>query len=348
MSPTMSTAEMAATLGVSPDEAQQLRDVVGGSMMMSPELTKRSPGVLLTAGSFSCRGLADGKVNQDRGLVCYPFGDRALVVVADGHGANGGVVSDFVVKHLVVELSRDDDVRRCFMRVNDKLTTDLHADASTSGTTCVVALLRPESALIAHVGDSRAVVGRRRPGSDVYNAHDLTRDHKPDDPIEKARLQRCGAFVNKPDWSATHRVWLDQACTWPGLAMARSIGDLCVKPVGVTADPDVANYDFHRDDAFLVLATDGVWEFMSSDDVVRIVGLILHNPKNKNKPNLAQICAADLIKCAMKQWKKHEDSYRDDITATVILLPWLPPSAAALQPQPSTAAVGAAAAPAPS
>ena len=56
-----------------------------------------------------------------------------------------------------------------------------------------------------------------------------------------------------------------------GLAMARSLGDRCVKDVGVIADPVVVEYalDPARDD-FLIIASDGIWEFIPSDFAVAL------------------------------------------------------------------------------
>lgn len=299
------------------------------------------------AGSFSCHGQSDVgkfKENQDRGVMCFPFNcdrnqHRALFIVADGHGEDGHNVSDFVAKTLVNELSSfsvdDDDlnfssIRDCFLRTNAKLAhPGCPFDASKSGTTCVVALFRPTFVITASVGDSRAIVGRkvgpappRAKTPTLYKAFNLTVDHKPDCAEEKERIERAGGFVTQPEWSSSSRVWLDANCNWPGLAMARSIGDLCVKGIGVTAEPDVRRYDFEPNDAFVVMATDGIWEFLSSDDVVQIISLNLHSPKHTDKTNLAEICAMEVIKCAIKQWKVHEDGYRDDITCSVILLPW--------------------------
>jgi len=90
-------------------------------------------------------------------------------------------------------------------------------------------------------------VGAAPPAAKVptlYRARELTTDHKPDAAEEKARIEALGGFVTQPEWSASARVWLDKSCTWPGLAMARSIGDQCVKEVGVTADPELRRYEF--------------------------------------------------------------------------------------------------------
>mmetsp|Transcript_60560 Transcript_60560/g.126757 ORF Transcript_60560/g.126757 Transcript_60560/m.126757 type:complete len:94 (+) Transcript_60560:901-1182(+) len=57
----------------------------------------------------------------------------------------------------------------------------------------------------------------------------------------------------------------------PGLAMARSIGDDIAATVGVHATPEIKVHDLTERDKFMVVASDGVWEFLSSEDVVEIV-----------------------------------------------------------------------------
>ncbi|CAE8653820.1 unnamed protein product [Polarella glacialis] len=68
-------------------------------------------------------------------------------------------------------------------------------DSRTSGTTATVVLLIPgQRILVAHVGDSRAVLGVRRRGEgSPWRIRELTRDHKPDLPDERARIELFGA-----------------------------------------------------------------------------------------------------------------------------------------------------------
>ncbi|KAJ1455350.1 phosphatase 2C-like domain-containing protein [Pelagophyceae sp. CCMP2097] len=295
-------------------------------------------------GAFSCHGQSSPsmpKENQDRCLVSAPFGRFAdarcaLCIVADGHGESGHNVADFVAKRLFGEVARSIATRdapnvrsalsAAFLATHAALKAAPEINSETSGTTCVLALVSPASVWTAHVGDSRVTIGRcvgpGPPNSKmplVYKAHDLTHDHKPDSPAEKARITLAGGFVTEPEWSASARVWLDRECTFPGLAMARSLGDDCVKAVGVIAEPDVAEYRIEAHDCFVVVASDGVWEFLCSDDVVAIVGLNLH--KHKGSPHLAERAASEVVTCAIKQWRTHEDGYRDDITCAVFLLP---------------------------
>ncbi len=54
--------------------------------------------------------------------------------------------------------------------------------------------------------------------------------------------------------------------------MARSLGDQAVKPIGVIAHPEVVERDIDfKKDQFVVMASDGVWEFLSSEEVIRLV-----------------------------------------------------------------------------
>lgn len=123
--------------------------------------------------------------------------------------------------------------------------------------------------------------------------------------------------------------------------MARSIGDHAVKGVGVIAEPVVTMHDLcEEEDEFMILATDGVWEFISSEDAVEIVARHLYNRGGDGGNNEegdgnndgcgigagaatdggASIACEALIKAASEKWHEHEGDYRDDITAIVIRL----------------------------
>jgi serine/threonine protein phosphatase PrpC len=61
-------------------------------------------------------------------------------------------------------------------------------------------------------------------------------------------------------------VWLKNEDI-PGLAMTRSFGDQIAASVGVLSEPEITEWKFTNDDKFLVLASDGVWEFIESEEV---------------------------------------------------------------------------------
>jgi serine/threonine protein phosphatase PrpC len=128
--------------------------------------------------------------------------------------------------------------------------------------------------LVANVGDSRAVFGRFSPASGKIQAVDITKDHKPDDPEETRRIDEAGGrvFALKFDdgIDGPARVWLSYA-DMPGLAMSRSLGDTIAKEAGVISEPDLFELDVQAHDRFYVVASDGLFEFMTSQEVVDIV-----------------------------------------------------------------------------
>jgi len=187
-----------------------------------------------------------------------------------------------------------------------------------AGTTACVALLRDNVITCANAGDSRAVVARRiksADGSDAiaFQAIDLTVDQNPDLPEERQRIESMGGFVSPPpEPGLSARVWLDSGFSQIGLAMARSIGDHAVAQVGVIATPVVTTHTVADEDEFLIIATDGVWEFITSEEAVEIVGANLSRGATK--------ATQALIEAAAARWHDEEGDYRDDITALVVRL----------------------------
>lgn len=50
--------------------------------------------------------------------------------------------------------------------------------------------------------------------------------------------------------------------------MSRSFGDRVAASVGVIAEPEIIEYKFVEEDKFFILASDGVWEFIDSPEVI--------------------------------------------------------------------------------
>ena len=117
------------------------------------------------------------------------------------------------------------------------------------------------------------------------------------------------------------RVFADKARPQlgPGLTMARSLGDADADAVGIIPTPEVTFRPIEpANDQFIVLASDGVWEFLSSDHVVEVVAGFLR----RGEP--AIVAARFLIAKAALAWRAEEGDYRDDITAIVVYLKDLP------------------------
>lgn len=264
------------------------------------------------------------KINQDRGGVAYPYGKShttALFAVYDGHGQGGEFVSQYALheiqrrleKHPAFATNIDAAMIDTFTAVDNSLKDEPMIEPLYAGTTACVVLLRGKTLTMANVGDSRAVLARKEDDSDELLAINLTSDQNPDVPEEMERIHRWGGFVTPPPAPGlSARVWLDAQCQQVGLAMSRSIGDHAASQVGVIAEPVVTSQELDPNDEFMILATDGVWEFLDSDDAVQVVAENLGRGATK-------ACQA-LIEKAAAAWHKEEGEYRDDITAIVVRL----------------------------
>jgi len=53
--------------------------------------------------------------------------------------------------------------------------------------------------------------------------------------------------------------------------MSRSFGDYVASTVGVISDPEVTYFKIEFEKGFLVVASDGVWEFLTNERVCEII-----------------------------------------------------------------------------
>jgi len=267
------------------------------------------------------------KINQDRGGIAFPFASckrTALFGAYDGHGEGGELVAQYCLHQIPLRLEQHEAFKRgdfktaftdVFLEVDEDLSHQTEIEPLYSGCTAVVALVQGENIFLANAGDSRAVLAYRDSDSKDQRlvALDLTVDQNPDSPGEQERIEKMGGFVSPPpEEGLSARVWLDAKYTQIGLAMARSLGDHAVKPVGVIAEPVVSHHKLRDEDDFMIIATDGVWEFLSSQEAVDIVSSEINHG--------ASYACQRLIEAAASKWHEHEGDYRDDITALVVRL----------------------------
>eukprot|EP00298_Acanthocystis_sp_HF-20_P011032 c19191_g1_i1.p1 GENE.c19191_g1_i1~~c19191_g1_i1.p1 ORF type:complete len:359 (+),score=142.78 c19191_g1_i1:47-1078(+) len=270
------------------------------------------------AGTYAPQSFKD---NQDDFFSETPFvsdDSLSLFAVFDGHGAYGGQSSKFVKKTFCHYLSKDTQLKidhkaslkSAFLNTH-RDTLKCAIDTSCSGTTAVLCLRHNNQLYVSNAGDSRCVLGSINSTGSIVSKQ-LSYDHKPDHPEERKRIELSGGRVdtirgprNEPLGPA--RVWLGQEL-YPGLAMSRSIGDSIAHQAGCTAEPDIIEHTINIDsDKFIILASDGVWEFISSQEAVEIV----------SKCETPQIAADLLTSCALSKWRQEEEIC-DDITAVIV------------------------------
>ena len=83
----------------------------------------------------------------------------------------------------------------------------------------------------------------------------------------------------------------------PGLAVARSIGDIVAHEVGVSCEPEVFEKELDSDDHFIVIGSDGIWDSMSSCEVV---GFIFQKMETESK----EMCSKLLAEECRNRWEK--------------------------------------------
>ena len=106
-----------------------------------------------------------------------------------------------------------------------------------------------------------------------------------------------------------YRVWSKNG-GYPGLAMSRSIGDTLAHKVGVSDMPEIMEFIINNVKPLcIVIASDGVWEFMSNEDVRNVV-------MNYEYGKDGNACAKGIVDKARDVWKKTGFNI-DDITAAV-------------------------------
>jgi len=303
---------------------------------------------------FACKkGLKPVSPNQDSFLILKVDKLVSLYGVFDGHGRRGHDVSDFVKRNLAKLLVQQETfmtdppqaLRNAFHKTQLILEQETRdpkegtLDASVSGTTTslVVHYHETDTLYIAHVGDSRCVMGVGRDSSIV--ALDLCNDHKPELPEEKKRIHANGGQVRKNPYDVPHRVYV-KGERYPGLAMSRALGDLVgYLHAGISAEPSVSVRRVRRSpadlpageaqpasppgavediagdppgqDRFMLLCSDGVWEFLSSQQAVDICAAF---PKERSTEAVETLC-----KKAWDRWMQEEmGRVVDDITALIV------------------------------
>ncbi|MED6187111.1 hypothetical protein PIB30_073272 [Stylosanthes scabra] len=166
-------------------------------------------------------------------------------------------------------------------------------------------MFQGEDLIISNLGDSRAVLATTS-DCGILSALQLTTDMKPNLPKEAERIMESrGRVFCLEDEPGVYRVWMPNGKT-PGLAISRALGDYCVKDFGLISVPEVTQRKLNSRDQFLILASDGVWDVISNQEAVKIVG----SSEEKGK------AAERLVKCATHEWKRKRRGIAiDDISA---------------------------------
>ncbi|KAI8363721.1 phosphatase 2C-domain-containing protein [Mortierella sp. GBAus27b] len=213
----------------------------------------------------------------------------AFFAVYDGHGgpnvakySGEGLHKRIVGDKAFAKGDYTAAIKNGFLEMDRALRYDAEYGADSSGCTAITATFTKDNSLyVGNAGDSRAVLGSN--GTAIA----LSNDHKPVNREETRRIVAAGGFVEYGRVNGS-------------LALSRALGDFEFKmnaTLGpddqiVTANPVIVNRKLTDDDEFLVLACDGIWDCMSSQDVISFV-----RKEISEKVPLDTICERTMDRC---------------------------------------------------
>jgi len=252
--------------------------------------------------------------------------------VYDRHGTSGKEASqaanDYIqtfleknakkIRTLTTDKQRESFLKAAFKTAESKLKNS-GIDYSNSGTCAIAVFLIKNKSYICNLGDSRAVLYRVTPKERL--AIELSYDHKPTRPDEKERILKSGGKVEKLIHDnqpvGPYRVWLDDE--GPGIAMTRTLGDLQAKKIGLISEPEIESLELHpQTDKFIVIGSDGIWDVMTSAEVVGFVNNLI------NINEAARETAADqLVAEARSRWEEMNKNKKKNSGIGIGDLPYL-------------------------
>lgn len=288
--------------------------------------------MLAAIATKGCKGAGDTSIGQDNFSVSLLPNGWEVLCIMDGHGAAGHWPATRSVRTMPYFLQQEAcsklldqenpvaALKQVFALVESELElaarTD-NIDLAMSGTTATCVLrnphLYPERLWVATVGDSRCILfvtessSNGRPVGVVAE----TVDHRPLLPEERRRLESSGCDVRSLEHAngfVEVRVFVAGE-EYPGLCMSRSLGDVLMKERGVTAEPEVVEWIIpSHSPAYVLGASDGVWEFLETPEAVNIVRQDL-----LEQPDPLAACRR-LLRKSQELWHANEGNYCDDIT----------------------------------
>ena len=216
------------------------------------------------------------------------------------------------------------EIIKNFYKITNNELYDQKFDVHFSGTTCVLVFKIGKKIICSNVGDSRAILVERNFSFDEktneittkYEIIELSHDHKPNNKEEKERIEKAGGevdqeFLNETDEKSNlpFRVW-KKDCDYPGLSLSRSLGDKIAEEIGVISEPEFIEIEINRFSKYIIMGSDGVFEYLSNNDVIEI------SKKYLNNDNLQLAC--DIIIEKEVELFKQKENRVDDITINII------------------------------
>lgn len=226
----------------------------------------------------------------------------SLYGVFDGH--MGKAAAQYVRDHLPRIIVEDTDfplklekvVMRSFKEVDAAFAESCTLETSlSSGTTALTAMIFGRSLLVANAGDCRAVLSQRG------KACEMSEDHRPCRPTEKERIESLGGSVNDGYLNGL-------------LSVSRALGDWHLEGMKemsggggpLSAEPELKLVTLSKEDEFLIIGSDGIWEVFTSQNAIDFARRRLQDH------NDVKLCCEEVVEEAIKR------GATDNLTVVVV------------------------------
>jgi len=234
------------------------------------------------------------KTNEDRhNIILNINGDDSninqinLFGIYDGHGGSWvskyleANIPNYYMNNKFVPPFDDEFHRKVFMLIQSELLKN--SNGYICGSTCLLNIMyKYDNSIfmnVVNLGDSRMTIVNSK-GISLP----VTKDHKPDDSIEKSRLTKMGGEIYK-DSEGIYRIG--------DLSLSRAFGDGDNAPY-ISQKPDIFYKKISPETKYIVMACDGLWDTIESEDLGKVI-----NDIKKKKPNLDNL-AVELAQKALE------------------------------------------------
>uniref|UniRef100_A0A7N0TLK2 protein-serine/threonine phosphatase n=1 Tax=Kalanchoe fedtschenkoi TaxID=63787 RepID=A0A7N0TLK2_KALFE len=201
-----------------------------------------------------------------------PSSKFSVFAVLDGHNGNAAAIytKENLLNHVLGAipkgLERDEWLQalpRALVAGFVKTDKEFQSRGETSGTTVTFVIVDGWTITAASVGDSRCILDS--PSGSVVT---LTVDHRLEENIEeRERVTASGGEVGR--LSIAGGAEIGPLRCWPGgLCLSRSIGDMDVGEFIVPV-PYVKQVKLSNAGGRLIIASDGIWDTLSSDEAAK-------------------------------------------------------------------------------
>ncbi|KAL6519833.1 hypothetical protein OROMI_032727 [Orobanche minor] len=235
-----------------------------------------------------------------------------------------------------------DQAENEFLRMVER-EMDERPDLVSIGSCVLLALLHGKNLYVLNLGDSRAVLATYGKGAGENDggglrAVQLTDSHTVDNEVERKRLSNdhpddpctvvAGKVKGKLKVTRAFGVgYLKKKCFNDALMGILRVDNLSSPPY-VSVQPSLSAHEVSNSDHFVVLGSDGLFDFFTNDEVVELVHLyISRNPFGDPAKFLVEQLAAQAADSAGFSMEElmsipagRRRKYHDDVTVIVIVL----------------------------